>query len=714
MTDANTITGAGKNSLAVLLPAFMLGLTAVIAQLTLFREFALLFSTNEIIYAVLLSIWLLFTGLGSWVAGVKYDINKQKYHTILTLLFAVSVYTAWLTVPFFKNLVVPAGEVASPAEVMISASLILFPVCFFSGCVFVIYASSSRNLSHVSYVYRADTFGALAGSVLFYISVFFGSSPDSVIIYSLLSYLILVIIVQLIGKKLNMALLIPSIVVIVLIALSSLLFYGWSIEKLLPGQKIIESTYGHEGRYIITENNGQHNLYSSASFVLSSDNILPSEEFVHVAMLQYNDPGKVLVVNNYSEFTEREMSKYINADVTYIEQDPVKVDLIQRTFGSAGKYNSTIVYSDLRTFIDTISGEFDLILIKAGGVTSVQDNRYFTERLLNRLKTALKTDGILQISWQSSSEYYGGGFADICEIIRSTAASVFRNVKLVPLSEVYLIARNKGDINLRVGEAAIEKNIICEYINPYFIDDNLTEDRAKSLEKKTAASGLKNTEEDPVLYINGMQYWLSQFRPYYFFIPLLVIIIGVIFIAFRSRPVGLNMFIAGFSVSGITTILLVVFAYLSGSMFRDLSLFYAVSMAGILAGTIIMKQRKRTEQIRLMVVPFSLLAVVTFMLSVSQTFIFNSNVITGKTIVLILVFIAGACSGNLFSVLTLKGKGENNTISSVLYSHDMWGSFAGGLFCSLVLIPYLSMIYTGFVISFLLLTTILINFIFRK
>jgi len=62
LTDPKTIRPDSGRAIFILLPAFVLGFATMVTQMAVFREFALLFSSNELIYAVLLSFWLVFTG----------------------------------------------------------------------------------------------------------------------------------------------------------------------------------------------------------------------------------------------------------------------------------------------------------------------------------------------------------------------------------------------------------------------------------------------------------------------------------------------------------------------------------------------------------------------------------------------------------------------------------------------------------------------------
>lgn len=702
-----------RKNMTILLPAFVLGFVTMVTQMAVFREFALLFSSNELIYAVLLSFWLVFTGAGVWFAGIVFK-NKKDVSFLLSALYSVLTLVLWTLIPRIRDLLVPEGEVASPSAITGASAMILLPLCFISGMLYVIYSSASDEKRNVSRVYSADVAGAIAGSLAYYFTLSFYIETHIL----LLSALIILPAVSLICSFLQRIWLSRKTlwlyIALLFVILAAPFIRRYHDSGILPRQMTIENRDGLNGKYIITKNNEQFNLYSSATFILCSDYKLPAEEFVHTAMLQNDDPRRVLVVNNYSPVVAEQIEKYNPSSVTFLETDPVKTELINKYFAADSKTVPQIVYADVRTFLDTAKPGFDVIMVHTDGITSLHDNRFFTQRFFGEIKRSLNPGGFLLMNWRSASDYYGGGFAEINGTIRNTALTVFGSVKMIPLSTVYLVASADAKINQRVGEAAVEKGIVCDYINPYYIDDNITEDRIKGLEKKLENNGTINTEEKPVLFLQDIRFWLSQYKPYYFFVPLLILLLIVLVAAIRNIPYGLTMYITGFTTSSFMTLLLLMFVCVSGSMLRDISLFFAVSMAGMALGSMTGGLKYFHRKNKIVLLPLLIMVILPVVVMISQGQIYETSLAAGRMTVLLFLFFSSLCGGLVFAVLSERMPDSNRKNSSLLFSLDMWGSFAGGLLCSLVLIPFLNTTYTCLLISGLALTAILINFISLK
>ena len=56
---------AGRRRVVLFLSVCALGVSSIITQLTLMREFLSVFSGNEMIYGIILGSWLLLAGLGA-------------------------------------------------------------------------------------------------------------------------------------------------------------------------------------------------------------------------------------------------------------------------------------------------------------------------------------------------------------------------------------------------------------------------------------------------------------------------------------------------------------------------------------------------------------------------------------------------------------------------------------------------------------------------
>lgn len=667
------------------LQPFFLGAAAIVIQLVFFRECFFLFSANELIYAVFLTFWLIFTGAGARLANVR-GRTETSNHTYSSL-FVILTVAMWILLPFIRSWLIAEGEAASPAQVTMAAFIIFAPVCVLSGYLFVAFASRSEACAYVGMTYLADVAGAVFGSLVFFIAV-----PRITPLHVMLAFLFLFILSQLWFSKRNILL------YIVVLWLTG----AWPLAEifqqkgLLRGQHIAEVCEGSDGKYLITRNGEQTNLYSGSEFIYSSDYNLHNEEMVHVAMLQHGNPKHVLVVNAYSPGVTEEMKKYKEVQVTYIENDYRKTELMNRYFGGEVQDGRIIRHTDVITFSGISEAKYDVVIVQAGGTASLHDNRHFTRYFFRNMSRLLNDDGYLLMNWNGASEYFGGGFGDILSVIRNNAASEFSAVRMIPLSTVYLLASRKGQIEPRIGTLSEARGLESDFINPFFIDDNLLETRVAGLEKKLGPVNISEAGNQPQVFITGLKQWLQQYRPLYFFIPLFLLLLFVLISAFRNIPVGLVMHGAGFITASLTSLLLLIFVYVSGTMQTGMAVFFCSAMAGTGAGTLLnMRIRRGNKNI---VFPLFIMIVILLFIIFSHDLIFSVSVMTAKWAVLLLVFLAGGCSGFIFFALSLQAVGNSSKKAALLFSEDVWGGFSGGLLSSLVLIPYLGFAGTAMVV----------------
>lgn len=675
-----------KEAYSLLFQPFFLGAAAIVVQLVFFRECFFLFSSNELIYAVFLSFWLIFTGAGAWLASVSSGVRKRG--GLFSSLFVCLSVVLWILLPYLRLWLTGEGETASPAVIMTAALIIFAPLCVCSGALFVVFASRSEKTDHVRTVYLADVAGAFSGSLVFFIAI-----PVFSPFYLMLVFLMLFLVVQWRWPLHNVFLYVSMIVLI------AAWFFAEPLQQkgLLPGQDIAGVYEGASGKYLVTRNSEQTNLYSGSSFLYSSDYTAPSEELVHTAMLQHPDPHRVLIVNAFTPKVAEEMAKYRDADVLYLENDRVKTELMRSCLGGTDSGEPRVLYNDVMSYADTTVTRYDVIMVQAAGATSLHDSRYFTRHFFGKMKAILNDNGILLLNWNGGSEYFGGYFSEIISLIRNNAAAEFPEICAIPLSRVYLVVSRKGIVSHRIGELAAERGVESDFVNPFVIDGNLLEGKIKQLSKQLLAPDPMRSGNEPAVFIAGLRQWLDQFRPAYFFIPLIVLLILVMVIAVRNIPYGLMMYGTGFASAGITNLLLLLYVFVSGAVQTGLALFFCTGMAGIAMGSLLNAAIKRGNK---MISPAMIL-----LIAVSLSIIFFHDALfflsagAAGWMVLLLTFSGGAGTGYVFASLSLMVPTGSSKKAALLFSSDVWGGFTGGLLASLVFIPFLGFSGTAMVIA---------------
>src|SRR5512137_693648 len=109
---------------------FVLGFSAIIAQLTLMRELLCVYSGNELVIGVVLGNWLLLTGLGAW--GGRTAAGLKRFERVLDaglLVLAVLPVATLIAIRTLRYLFFVRGATVEPTETVLSSLLLMMPYC---------------------------------------------------------------------------------------------------------------------------------------------------------------------------------------------------------------------------------------------------------------------------------------------------------------------------------------------------------------------------------------------------------------------------------------------------------------------------------------------------------------------------------------------------------------------------------------------------------
>src|ERR1017187_6916049 len=153
----------------------LIGFTATVAQILLMRELLVVFYGNEISLGLLLASWLLWTGIGSSVFGRGAAClgDPRKVMAGLQTLLALMLPLTLLAVRSAKGLFLTVpGEMLGPWPMMLTALVVLGPLCLFLGGAFSVgsrlvgQATAAAPASATGYVYLLEAIGSGVGGLL--------------------------------------------------------------------------------------------------------------------------------------------------------------------------------------------------------------------------------------------------------------------------------------------------------------------------------------------------------------------------------------------------------------------------------------------------------------------------------------------------------------------------------------------------------------------
>ncbi|MCK5169924.1 MAG: hypothetical protein KAQ75_08595, partial [Bacteroidales bacterium] len=295
-------------------------------------------------------------------------------------------------------------------------------------------------------------------------------------------------------------------------------------------------------------------------------------------------------------------------------------------------------------------------------------------------------------------------------IMYSTLKSEFENVIILPLGEDFLLASN-GSLSQKIAEKVEEREITTEYVNSFYIDDNLLQSRIDQLMSQLDLDVPINKDFSPVFYQSLIKLWMSHFKIKYW-IPALLILLFSGFFFIKAKPIYKGVFAAGFAGTSIEIVLMLVFQVVFGYVYAVVGIFIMIFMGGLAYGAYYLP--KRFKYVDKKIFSKLLLGISLFGFILPLIFVLLKNVQIHDIILFImftlLVLVISVLTGAIFSV-TSKIAGSNyGTVASSAYGLDLLGAATGALLVTIYLIPLLGFGWSVIVIGIFNLILAIVTF----
>ena len=664
-----------------------LGVMAVMTQLALMREMLCAFSGNELGLGIILGNWLLLTGLGSSLGRTSTRLrNPQLVLVLLLFLIALLPPLQIFTLRALRNVIFIRGAAVGLPETVVATFFWLAPFCLASGYLLTLACGVTGNIGGV---YVADSLGSIAGGALF-----------TFVLVRRLDHFALLCVPGL------MCLLVAGwirwrwlagILAVGLIGLLALDVDSFSTALQFPGQRVVFRGQSPYGKLVVTESAGQFNFIENGVPVISTRNIEQVEETVHYALAQRPGARNVLLIGGGVSGTTREILKYRNAQVTYVELDPLIIEAGKR-FLPESLTNVRVVNSDGRLFVkqverasrpfpantpngrDARSTIFDVVILDMPAPSTSQLNRYFTSEFFDEVKRVMPRDGVLSFALGRYENFVSPELARLLASAHATLRRTFANVLMIPGGRVFFVASD-GELT---GDIASRITVPTQLVNRHYLDAMLTPDRLADMQRATAAPAALNTDFNPVLYYYHLMHWMSQFRVRYG-VWLAVLALGFAAYLVRIRAVPFAIFASGFAASALEVVLLLGFQILAGSVYRQLGVIVTVFMTGLAVGAWMANHYR----IRL-----DLLAAGIAVVAVALPFVLMRLGDAPLAGVTALTFVVALLVGMEFPAATRVETGDVAGTAARLYTADFVGASLGALVASTLLIPLLGVTAT--------------------
>jgi spermidine synthase len=698
----------------VLVAVAALGFSCVMTQLALMREWLGAFSGNEMVLGVVLGLWLLLMGLGTWLGRTSETLrNPLAALAVSQILLAVLPLLQVFLLRALRNVVFIRGAAVGVTETVVAALVLLLPYCVVAGYALTLACSilaREAGPAGIGRAYVADSLGSILGGILFSLVLVRSLDHIAILVCPALLNLVLAALMGLRirgsrfkvqGSKFTSAglpvfalTLAASLIAVTILAdLDSL-----STRLQYPRQHIVARANSPYGKLIVTESDGQFDFIENGVPLISTCDDQHVEETVHYAMAQRPDARKVLLVSGGISGTAREILKYKVAAVDYVELDPLILKLGQKYLPeSLADRRIQVINTDGRLFVKQTAEKYDVAIIDVPAPSTAQLNRFYTVEFLAEIKRVLAPDGVVSFALGQYENYVSPELARMLSSAQLSVKQSFRSVLAIPGSRVFFLASD-GPLFADIASRIEQRHIKTRLVNRHYLDAMLTTDRMADLAAATAQPAALNKDFSPILYYYHLRHWMSQFNVG--FGPLqggLLVLLG--FYLIRLRGGALVLFASGFAASALEIVLLLAFQVLCGSLYHQVGVIVTVFMAGLALGAwMINRLPIRSGRCHPALVFFGLpslsfaIAAYAILLPLFLPLLTRLGGTTAslflvKSIILLLTLLLAVLVGMQFPLANQLEFDGTAAAASRLYTADFIGAFLGALLACTLLIP---------------------------
>ena len=464
-----------------------IGLFAQVAQIVMFREMLAACRGTEVFFGVVLAAGLLWTALGSAVAGL---LARQAARRLDEAWPA----RAWASAAalFSLNGILLVGQIAiarhrSTAwggaaeltfiEAAATALHATGPVAFISGVEFVLALNAARA-GDFSRLYQADAWGATLGGVLFTFALV--GLVDPVTLGPALTAALCLLVFAAGARRWMPAGVALGAVAAVAVAVAGLdgRLHDARWRAHYPGFNLRATQDSPYGQLAVLEHPSveQYSLYVDGGLVetLPPPDAEPTDErnLALFAVAQHPAPKRVLLVGRSLGRLPAALLDCGLEHLDALELDP-SLSALARRFSrvQADDERLQVHFADGRRFIKEHRGAgYDIILLQLPDPLSAFVNRFYTVEFFREAKAALADGGVLITSVTAAANYAGETVGRLSASILRTLLEVFPDVLVAPgESHTFVAAAEPGVVSLEptvLGRRAAARGLIAGGMEP--------------------------------------------------------------------------------------------------------------------------------------------------------------------------------------------------------------------------------------------------------
>jgi spermidine synthase len=726
----------------------VIGLTSMIGQVVLMRELVATFYGNELVFGLILAIWLLWVaagsaGLGRLAKGRRLGLGAFAMGLTLAAFFLPAQMA--LTRAIRILLGVTPGALVSFGSMAWSIFFILAPLCLLLGWQFTL---GSRLLAErggtVGRAYVYEGWGAAIGGALFSFLLVRFLNPFQIALglgavnlavgwwlrvgrianppnagrvvnppYAAgLAALLLALLAWPLGRTLHRTTL------------------AWQWEDALL---VRDTIYG---RLTVVGRDGQRVFFENGLLMFETQSTLP-EEVAHFPLLEHPAPSSVLLIGGGVGGDLREILKHPVSEVHYVELDPAIIEAARRYLlpedgAVLNDPRVTLAHTDGRLYVKEARRRFDAVIVDLPEPSTGQLNRFYTQEFFAEVRALLNEGGVFSFGLPSAENYLNPELRHLGGNVYQTLGSVFSQIIVLPGDYNRFIASDAPlttDYTL-LAERLAERGLETRWVSAPYLRYIFTTERFLRIRRdlESEESAKLNHDLEPICYYYDMALWLSQFYSglsgffhqasllnlWWVGVPLALAV--VVFRWKRGGAVPAVIAFTGFAEMTLEMVVLLAFQALHGYVYHEVSLIVAAFMVGAALGGGVMNRliaamregssenapdargwAKRPLRVLIvaqgvamlyaLLIPFALLKAAALPLP-NLSFP-------------LLTLLVGFLGGMDFPLAAELTKGDVGRVAGLIYGADLVGACLGAFLSSALFIPVMGIPQTCYAVALL-------------
>jgi spermidine synthase len=665
------------------------GISSVVTQLLVIREFLAQFQGNEFVIALILFNWLILGGIGTllarWVTRRlwKATVNRLGW---LSFVLAGLPTAQILIIRQVRDVFFIHGSSVGFYPTLAFTFFTIAPYCLVLGFVlpYSLFVIRTENPDYPgTRIYIIDNLGDVSGGALFSFALVFLVTPLQAVFLANLPLVLSTFLLFRVSSRHHPAVYLGTGVTVAILAVGIVL----EPSSLNPSEgKLVFYSESRYGRIQVQQDRDQFTLFVSGNPLYGSQNLSMAEETIHYPLAQLHQVNNILLISAQGGMMV-ELEKYTPASVDYVELDP-QVANVQFRFGLIKKIPGlNVIHQDGRAFLAGSDKIYDAIIVNLSEPDTFQLNRFFTDRFFALARRHLAEHGVLSFAMNGYDNYLAEPQRRKLSSLYNTVTDYFDNVLLLPGQKIFFLCSSQP-LSTDIPELLVKKNIHTRYIRGYYYG-NLTPERIQRLNALIDPTAPKNRDYFPQLMRLMFTQWFAKFSTSpTAFIAVLAILSLIYLIRISAEEFAL--FSTGFTVMGCELLVIFAFQIFFGYIYLQIGMIVTVFLAGLLPGAWFGDRLRYRSKQTLAVADGLLIVLMGLLIIVMKKGGYHLPV----AFFLVFGFVISLICGFQFPVALYLRGGDAPAVTRT-FSADLIGAACGTLITNVVLIPYCGIIWAA-------------------